>query len=343
MKRSLQVSLIALAVVAASPTFAETTDELRQQLEAQKALNAQLRQRVLSLERQLAGGEQPPALNATANVAPLIEPDSAEATTAIEEALVARGLVLLPSGTFRVTPKFSWVHSGADRYRDRSDSYIGSLGGQAGLPWGMMFSASIPYTHRSTSIGSNSGVGDVVLELAKKLNNETERLPSFLVSLSYAHDNGDDPFEPVPVSYGFRSVTGSLSALKRFDPVALYGGLAYSHAFSKNVRADDLLGERPFSGRIEPGDSWAFRLGASLAATPDISLDTSLSWAFIEGATVDSDATGKRRLSRATVAALNLGATFMLTRDLALQLSAAAGATDDSPDYSFSIALPYRF
>ncbi len=343
MSHSVRLSTIVLAMAVAAPVCAETADELRQQLEAQKALNAQLRQRVAALESQLAGAQPQPALRAPESRAPVIEPDSPEATTAIEEALVSRGLILLPSGAFRVTPRFTWVHSGSDNYRDRSDSYIGSLGGQAGLPWGMAFSASIPYTHRNTSIGSNSGVGDLVLELAKKLNNETQHLPSFVAALSYSHDNGDDAFEPVPISYGFRSVAGSLSALKRLDPVALYGGLAYSHAYSKHVRADNLLGERPFSGRIAPGDSWAYRLGASLAATPDISLDASLSGAFIEGADIHSSATGKRTLSRATIASLNLGATFMLSRDLALQLSASAGATDDSPDYSFSVALPYRF
>jgi hypothetical protein len=249
----------------------------------------------------------------------------------------------LPPGSFRATPQITWAHSGADRFRTRSDSYIGSLTGQAGLPLGMMLSAFAPYTYRNTSFGSNSGVGDFVLELSKKLNNESDRLPSFVASLTYSDDNGDDPFEPIPIGFGFRTLSGSLSALKRIDPVALYAGVSYTHPYSKNVNTDNLLGEQSFSGRIAPGDAWSYRLGASLAATPDISLDASLSVAFVQGTEVRSDAVGRYTLSRSTIATLNLGAGFILSKDLSLLLSASAGATDDSPDFIFSIALPYRF
>jgi len=341
--RPLPLALLVLAAAVTSPASAQTEEELLQQLEAQKALNAQLRQRVETLERQLAGAEPAPALRAPETYSTRIEPESVEGTTAIEEALVSRGLVLLPPGSFRATPRITWVHTGADRYRTRSDSYTGSVGGQAGLPLGMMLSAFVPYTHRDTSIGSNSGFGDLVVELSKKLNNESDRLPSFVAGLSYSHDSGDDPFAPIPISFGFRSITGSLSALKRIDPVALYASVSYTHAYSDDVNADNFLGERRFSGRIDPGDAWSYRLGASLAATPDISLDASLSGAFVQGTEVHSDAAGRYTLSRATVTTLNLGASFILSRDLSLLLSASAGATDDSPDFIFSMALPYRF
>ena len=339
----LPLTLLVLAAAVAMPATAQTEDELLQQLEAQKALNAQLRERVKTLERQVSGSAPTPALRSTEAYSTQIEPESTEGTTAIEEALVSRGLVLLPPGSYRVTPRITWAHSGADRFRTRSDSYTGSLAGQAGLPLGMMLSAFAPYTYRNTSIGSNSGVGNFVLELSKKLNNESDRLPSFVTSLSYSHDNGDDPFEPIPISFGFRAISGSLFALKRIDPVALYGGVSYTHAYSKNVNADNLLGEQNFSGRIAPGDAWAYRLGASLAATPDISLDASLSMAFVQGTEVRSDAVGRYTLSRSTIATLNLGADFILSKDFSLLLSASAGATDDSPDFIFSIALPYRF
>jgi hypothetical protein len=341
--RAQALALLVLAAAVTLPAAAESESELRQQLEAQKALNTQLRQRIETLERQLSGTEPSPALRAPQAARAQLEPESVEGTTAIEEALLSRGLILLAPGSFRLTPRFSWTHTGSDSYRSRSDSYSGSLAGQAGLPLGMMIGAFVPYTHRNTSVGSNSGFGDLAIELSKKLNNESERMPSFIASLGYSHDSGDDAFEAIPVSFGFRTLTGSLSALKRIDPVALYGSLAYTHAFEKDVRAENLLGERRFSGRIAPGDVWAYRLGASLAATPDISLDASLSWAFVEGTQVRSDATGHRSLSRSTVAMLNLGAGFILTRELSLLLSASVGATDDSPDYSFSVALPYRF
>jgi hypothetical protein len=343
MKRALSTTAFALAAALAAPAAAQTEAELRQQLEAQKALNEQLRKRVDDLERQLAGAPPVRALRPVERPSTATEPESAQSATAIEEALVDKGLLLLPSGTFRLSPGISWVHTGSAATGSRSDTYAGSLSVQVGLPRGMMLSASAPYVHRDTSIGSNSGVGDFSLGLSKKLNNETERFPALVASLSYSHDNGKDPFKPVSIGAGFRYLNASLLALKRVDPVALYGTLSYSHGYSRTVNADNLFGESRFNGRVAPGAAWNYRLGASLAATPEISLDASVSGAFVDGVAVRSDATGNAKLPRSTIAFINLGAGFILTKQLSLLISASAGATKDSPDFIFSTSLAYRF
>ncbi len=327
----------------ASPATAQTEDELHRQLEAQKAINEQLRKRVEALERELSGAPPAPALQPMERPAAEGDPETPEGTTAIREALVARGLVLLPAGRFRLAPGLVWTHSGADALRTRSDTYTGNLNMQAGLPLGMMVAANASYVRRDTSIGSNSGAGDSSLGLSKKLNNESDRLPSFVASLNYSHDNGDDPFERVPIGSGFRALTGVVSVLKGINPVALYGSLSYTHVYEKDVSAENLLGETMFTGRIAPGDSWGYRLGVSLAATPGITLDTSLSGAFISRTEVHSDAAGSYTLPRSTIAFFNLGAGFILTRHLSLLLNSSAGTTRDSPDYFFSVSLPYRF
>jgi hypothetical protein len=331
---------LALGLMLPPVAFAQREDELMQQLEAQKALNARLRQRIEELERASAGLPSAPALRPPQPRPPAPEP---EATTAIEEALVARGLVLLPLGSFRAAPGFTWQHAGTDALRTRSDTYAGSLSLQAGLPFGMMASAHLPYVHRRTSIGSNSGPGDFSLGLSKTLKDETDRSPALIASVNYLHDSGDDPFGAIPLGSGFRAVTLGLSALKRVEPVALFGGASYTHAQSRNVIEEGLFGASTFDGQIEPGDAWSYRFGASLAATPEITLDASLSGAFLEGARVRSDAAGSFKLPKSTVALINLGAGFTLGRNLSLLISASAGTTDDSPDFIFSASLPYRF
>jgi hypothetical protein len=343
MNRALSSTAFALATALAAPAAAQTEAELRQQLEAQKALNEQLRKRVDDLERQLSGAPPVRALRPVERPATATEPETAESVTAIEEALVEKGLLLLPAGAFRFSPGISWVHSGAAVNGSRSDTYVGTLAIQVGLPRGMMLSASAPYVHRDTSIGSNTGVGDFSLGVSKKLNNETERVPALVASLGYSHDNGKDPFQPISIGSGFRYLSATLLALKRIDPVALYGSLSYSHGFSRNVSADNLFGEPRFRGRVAPGAAWSYRLGTSLAATPDISLDASVLGAFVEGATVRSDAMGTAKLARSTIALINLGAGFILTRQLSLFMSWSAGTTQDSPDFIFSTNLAYRF
>jgi uncharacterized protein with beta-barrel porin domain len=47
--------------------------------------------------------------------------------------------------------------------------------------------------------------------------------------------------------------------------------------------------------------------------------------------------------SQANVGIVNLGATFSLGPRLALVTNVGIGLTDDSPDMSFNIRLPFRF
>jgi hypothetical protein len=343
MKRSLRIALIAACAGVALPAAAQTVDELRQELDAQRAINAQLRQRLEQLERQLSGAEPPALRPLEPGRAVAAEPETPEGATAIQEALVARGLVLLPRGSFRLAPGLSWLHSGSDALRSRSDTYSASLALQAGLPWGMMFSANAPYVHRDTALGSNSGPGDFSFALSKKLTEDTERLPSFVATLNYRERTGKDPFARIPIGFGFRGLGARLSALKRLDPVALYGEVSVFHVFGRDVSADNLLGEARFAGRISPGNNYGFSLGASLAATPDITFDAGLSMAFVRPTEVNSAAFGTYRLPKATVGFFTLGSGFILGRNLSLLLSVAAGVTNDSPDFMLSVSLPYRF
>jgi len=333
--------LTTVILMVALPVTAQTENELRQQLEAQKAINEQLRKRVERLE-----GTEPspmPALRSLEQRPIQITQETPEATTAIQEALVSKGLVLLPPGSFRIGPAFDWVHARSDFPRERSDNYTGSLTIQAGLPKGMMLTFNAPYSYRDTDSGSSSGVGDLYLALSKTISNESESMPSLVASLGYSHNNGKDPFGQVPIGFGFRVLSGSLSALKRFDPFALYGSLSYSYAYARNISTENFLGESSFNGRVSPGDSWGYRLGTSLAATPQITLDASVSGSFVSKSEVRSSASGSYKLPDATVGFFNLGSGFVITKNLSLLINASAGVTKDSPDLIFSISLPYRF
>ncbi|WP_296809465.1 hypothetical protein [Thiocapsa sp.] len=319
----------------------DSVESLQRQLAAQKAINAQLRARVQALEQELASGRQDDGplilgLDASATKPP-VEPDSA--TTAIEEALVGRGLVLLPTGTFRLTPRAALAHSGSGE--EAFDSYALSLNLEAGLPWGMATSLQLPYIQRDYPAGRNDGIGDLSLSLSKRLNRETAILPSFVLRLDYRHDNGDDAFAAVPIGYGFQAVTATLSAVKRVEPLALYGNLSYSHAWPQTTTYPSEDAERTIE--IEPADLYGIGLGVSLAATPDISLAAELAFDFQDGDRIAPTNGDAYRGTSTTIGYIDLGADFVLRKNLFLNLSAAAGVTDDANDFIFSIALPYRF
>ena len=320
-------------------------ETLRAQLAARQAINEELSRRISSLEQLLAAQSKTaapvsPGLDVNYPKPPADAPRG-DAITAIEEALVSKGLALMLSGSLRGTSSMTWAHSGAGS--NRADSAALGLTLETGLPWGMAAAVSAPYIWRDFASGPNNGVGDPSISVAKKLTNESGAVPSIILRLSYTHDSGKDPFTVPSVASGFRAVGVSLSAAKRFDPLVLYGNISYGHAFPKSVTISDKgTGAILFQGRIAPGDAYGLGMGVSLAATPEIALDAGLSFSFANSSRFDS-LNAAISPGRSTVGYLNLGTSILLTKRMSLSIGAAAGVTRDASDFVFSVALPYRF
>jgi hypothetical protein len=325
------------ATPAAAPSEAEV---LRQQLAAQMAINEQLRRRLNALEEERAARNPNAPAQAALDVTaprPPADLDDPNVASAIEQALGAKGLVLLPPGRLRATPSFSWSTA------ENGEAFALGMSLDVGLPAGMMLSARIPYVHRDTNAGSNTGVGDMGIALSKKLMNETASAPALVARLGYVHNNGKAPFSPVPIGSGFRAVDVSLSAYKRFDPLVLYGNVSYAHAFDRPVVVPAAGGGTAFTGAIAPGNTRGIGMGVSLAATPEISLDAGASMAYSAGTRI-SPASGVSFVTPSTkVGFLTFGTSILLKRNLLLSLSVGSGLTRQSADSVFSVALPYTF
>ena len=323
----------------ASPDAKAETESLRQQLAAQKALNEHLRRRVAELEHELGsdahGATSPGALDPTTARKP-VEPDAGQPSTAIEEALVSKGLVLLPSGTFRVTPGFAWEHTGTGE--SAFDGYAAGLSIEAGLPWDLAVTVAVPYLWaRDSALGNNGGIGDVSVTLSKKLARETDAMPSLVAHVGYTHDTGADPYALVPIGFGYPSWRAELAAVKRFDPVVLYGNVSYRYSLPKTIELDS------FQGRVAPGASVGVGAGITLAATPGIALDAGVNFYFVAPTTYESAGIASYSDPRQTVGYLSLGASFKLAKDLSLIVNAYPGVTRDASDLVLSVSLPYRF
>jgi hypothetical protein len=330
-----------------APAAAATSEveQLRSQLNAQIAINQQLRNRLENLQRRLAIVQRPdgslePALDPQA-AKPPVELENKDANSALEQALGAKGLELLPTGSFRVTPGLAFAVAGSGA--NRIDSQSASVAVDAGLPFGMMASARVPYVWRDADFGSNRGTGDVSLSLSKRFINETDTMPSLIGRLGYTHNNGRDAFEAIPIGGGFRAVDVSLSALKRLDPLVVYGTVSYAHSKPENATVHAANGTPVFQGRIAPGNSTGLSGGISLAATPDVSLDAGLAFNFFRDTRFAPTVGGPFDTPRHSEGYLTLGTGFVIRKNLFLTLNAAAGVTSEANKFIFSVAVPYRF
>lgn len=335
-------AVVAAAAPVAPEKGTDDIESLRRQLDAQALLVEQYRRRVDELERELGkAGRNEAVLRSGLDKdapAPRVAPISAAESTALEETLQLKGVALLPAGGLRMNTGLSWSHYGTSP--TGADSYKGLLGVDVGLPWATMLSFALPYAAQNYAYGTAQGIGDVSLSLSHKITEETRTSPSVVASVTYTHSTGKHPFEEVSVGSGFRSVSGSVSVLKRVSPVAVYGTFGMGHAYPQYV---DTLYGAAFSGRVVPANAYSASLGASLAATPTLSLN--MGWSYsTRGGTLYQPGNGTAYTGTLSNSAyLSLGAGFLLTKNLFLDLSVSAGVTRDAWDHIIAISLPYRF
>ena len=143
--------------------------------------------------------------------------------------------------------------------------------------------------------------------------------------MTWDADTGPEK-DGIELGGGFHSITGSLTALKRQDPLAFIASGFYRTSFEK----DD----------FEPGNEFGFNIGTVLAASPETSLSLSLQQTFSKARKV-----GGRSLpgSDQVSGVLVVGASSVLGRGLLLSVDAGVGLTDDAPDYFVGVSLPIRF
>jgi hypothetical protein len=324
-------------LVATTPGYAQTEEELQQQLEAQKQINELLKQRIRALEQQLldkAGDAEvivESTQAATPESAPDKQADDPEQDRALERALVREGLSVLPPGQWELSPGIFWVHDGSNVLRSGRDDYIATLDARVGLPWDSMIGFGIPYIiNADREAGDNSGFGDVALRYWKQFRPQSNNKSSLIGSIGYRLPTAEDTTGPVPLGSEFHRISANLSSSRSIDPVVLSGSLFYAHSFSEDINGDD----------IQPGDSIGLRGSASLAVTPDISGNIGLSVSFIDELEINSVRTDG---TDQTAGFLELGAGFLVGKGQFIFLTSDIGITEDAPDFSLGVSLPFRF
>ncbi|MEN3975950.1 transporter [Emcibacter sp. SYSU 3D8] len=322
--------LTCACLCAAGPAAAETLEQVKAELAAQKQINGLLKQRIETLEAELGGRKIPPP--AASADAPRFEADDPEQDRALERTLVRRGTAVLPPGIIEVAPSLVWSRAGGGFMAPAQNIYGLGLDARAGLKGGWMVGASVPLLHREAPAGgNNTGLGDVSFTVWKSLLSQTENRPSVVASVRYTAPTGADfGSTPVPLGNGFHVLTGQLSVTRSIAPIAFYGTASYSDFIGETIRGIDL----------DRSGIFGLNVGVSLAVTPDISLNTGFNFSFEGRAAVGGT---KLPGTRETQGAVELGVGVVLSRNVFLTVSGAFGVTPDSPDVTIGMSLPMRF
>ena len=277
-----------------------------------------------------------------------------EIDRALERTLVQTGVLLLPPGQAEAEPFFSYTRREADapalalidgapagaEIEVRRNEFVSGQTLRFGLPYDTQVEFEMPNRlveqstvtkvdfgerHETDHVGY--GMGDLSIGVAKTLVRENGNWwPDLIGRVTWDTATGKTSSNDVALGGGFNELRGSLSAVKRQDPLAFIGGLSYEKTFENN--------------NVEPGDALGFTIGTVLAASPGTSLRLALDQRFIDASKVDGESING---SDSVVGVATLGASVVLGRGILLDVAADIGLTDDAPDYAARASVPIRF
>jgi hypothetical protein len=273
---------------------------------------------------------------------------------ALERTLVQTGVLLLPFGQAEIEPYFNYTREennvpvlfadggriGTGNQEVRRNEFVTGQTLRVGLPFDSQVELDLPYRYVDQSVvtpggfgqredenGTGSGFGDLRVGVAKTLLRENGGWwPDLVARVTWDTATGNTTDNDVVLGGGFNELRGSLTAVKRQDPLAFLGGVSYEKSFEN----DD----------VAPGDEIGFSLGTVLAASPSTSLRMALNQTFTSNTEVDGEEIDG---SDDVIGTATLGASVVLGGGVLLDVAADIGLTDDAPDYAARASLPIRF
>lgn len=287
-----------------------------------------------------------------------VDPEAAE--RALERTLTAEGALLLPPGRIEIEPSVRYERDEGEDFRgvdDDGDGILDDFGVldldsdevelgldlRLGLPLNAQLEVGLPYRFvsteatsdfalgRRTDSDSDNGIGDVRIGLAATVLREEAWRPDVIARVTWDTATGR---ESDALGASFNEVRGSLTFLKRQDPLAFVGSVFYETVFSR-----DGVPGFPADADVDPGDSYGFGLTANLAASPETSLSLGFQQSFSQDTEVDGRSVSNSGTNQAV---LTLGASSILGDGVLLNVTLGAGLTDDAPDYFIRVGLPIR-
>jgi hypothetical protein len=363
--------------------------KLQDALRERDAIIRNLLERVSELERRLNIGDATPSKiegdrvptpssvsSVVTSVVSTSTYDSTErqATEALDQALIVRGGLLLPSGTLEIDNTTSYFSASSDHVtvdgfallpvlvvgditsqRVREDFLLPTFTARLGLPHKFQMDLRVPYGYELIrSVDANNvqtssssfGLGDISASVSRQITTEHGRMPDMLANVLFKSTTGKDAFNltssQVALGTGFNALQGNLTLAKSSDPVVFFGNLSYTANLAANhtVSANDPNNPTAtMVGHFKPGDAVGFQIGSILALNPETSMTLGWDQRFTRATQLNGADLPASYLVEGT---LRLGMSYLYAPGRTLDLSFGVGLTPDTPNLQFSVGLPFR-
>lgn len=261
-----------------------------------------------------------------------------------------------------------------------SDIFRYDLSARYGLTNRLNLNLNIPFIHRitnyqkggaggtsaivgETTVTRDPALGDASLGMSYQLIKEGSDIPDIVWNLSLTGPSGEHPYgvttvehptsdpsvvlevpKELPTGSGVWTATTGFSFVRTLDPAIIFANIAYSYTRPESF--DDIqVVEEEQPGEIDLGDTWQYGVGIAFAFNDRLSMNISYSQALTSISKTRNEGEDWVAIpgSRSNSATLGVGATYAMTKHLAMVTSVGSGLTADAPDLTFSIKFPYMF
>ena len=275
------------------------------------------------------------------------------AERALSRSLTREGALLLPPGILELEPIVSYARKEDSTPRlFTSDSQLSAgetdlntdiltadIAMRLGLPWDSQLEIGLPYRWvRMESVNkvgsvsteatsqSGAGFGDLRVGVAKTLLRESLWRPNLVGRITWDTKSGKLSENGLYLGGGFQEFRGSLTAIKRQDPMVFVGGLSYEYSIEEE--------------QFKPGPTISANFGTFIAMSPETSIRFLISGAYQdEGKFSGNEIIGSDR----TIVSFEVGGSTLLAPGTLLNISVGFGLTDDADDFTITLSLPFRF
>jgi hypothetical protein len=304
---------------------------------------------------------------------PLLGAERPKSEKPLEPLLLERGAILLPQGVLQIEPSLEYTRYSSERVavsgltvfeaiaigrvsvdKLSRDLYTAAVTARYGLLDRLQVDMRIPYMNRQDkeTIGTGvpgaidhnthgSDIGDIDASLMGQALRGQEAIPGVILRLRGRFPTGTHAFEipteviagntrlkEAPTGAGYYSVAPGFTLTWRSDPVVFFSGANYSFNLERT------FGTR---GTVNAGDTVEIFLGLAVAVNERIGLNMS----FLDGVTGSTKVNGVTQSGTAfNDGRLILGTSIVVSPTSTVSVSAGAGLTRESPDFTLTIGLP---
>ena len=292
-----------------------------------------------------------------------LEVPEEEKGKSVEDILSAAGrqYTLLKKGTVGLSYTFGYAYYSGEVIsvsdvttveRRSNHNLINTINAEYAIWDNLSISTGIPFVYKYNRVGTSDSqdatdLGDISVSFQAQPFKSGGNIPTTIFSAGVNFPTGSspykvDPAKTLPTGAGLYSFNAGLSLSKVLDPLVAFGNLNYSYSLPEEGLSQK-WGKTNVLTKVDPGSSIGLALGFgySLSYQASLNLSAQFNYTFSNKYTLNNGAVSESGDSVSS--SFNVGTGWRITPTRAIYAGLGIGLTNNDPDLSFSIRLPFEF